>query len=139
MSIEKIVCIGKLEHVNASTMIYSTLDLWSEGEPVFDNFEGRPSIQIAWLTVGIVFAVLVVVLASCSFYVYRKQKGKMREVFGQWRAAKVDVRKTYFINKNTGETSWTAPKNYNPMFVGREARIQQPVGTIKENKMQKRC
>ena len=57
----------------------------------------------------------------------------MREVFGQWRAAKVDVRKTYFINKNTGETSWTAPKNYNPMFVGREARIQQPVGTIKTN------
>ena len=25
-------------------------------------------------------------------------------------------------------------KNYNPMFVGHEARIQQPVGTIKENK-----
>ena len=116
--LKRLYALASSEHVNASTMVYSTLDLWSEGEPVFDNFEGRPSIQIAWLTVGIVFAVLVVVLASCSFYVYRKQKGKMREVFGQWRAAKVDVRKTYFINKNTGETSWTAPKNYNPMFVG---------------------
>ena len=131
--LKRLYALASSEHVNASTMVYSTLDLWSEGEPVFDNFEGRPSIQVAWLTVGIVFAVLVVVLASCSFYVYQKQKGKMREVFGQWRAAKVDVRKTYFINKNTGETSWTAPQNYNPMFVGREARIQQPVGTIKTN------
>ena len=49
MPIEKIVCISKLRaYVNASTMIYSTLDLWSEGEP-FDNFEGRPSHQMAWL------------------------------------------------------------------------------------------
>ena len=41
--LKRLYALASSEHVNASTMIYSTLDLWSEGEPVFDNFEGRPS------------------------------------------------------------------------------------------------
>ena len=56
------------------------------------------------------FGFLVIVSGIYACYRYRKRKEEVAEVFGQWRAARMDAKKTYFVNKKTGETSWMPPK-----------------------------
>ena len=108
--LKRLNALANDDHVQASSITYTTLDRFSEPPPEFNTLKGITKENLLWLILGIVFGFLVIVSGIYACYRYRKRKEEVAEVFGQWRAARMDARKTYFVNKKTGETSWMPPK-----------------------------